>query len=72
MNVTASKLLRGKTLDVDEPRGAMYKYARLAAAGTGEHQRRLRRRTDGLTLRVIQVIEDWCDIHWRPAADGPL
>ena len=41
----------------------MHEDARLAAAGTGDHEHWLGGRRDGLTLRVIQRFEDWCDIH---------
>ena len=41
----------------------MYQHPRFAAASTGDNQCGFRGRGDCLTLSVIQVIENWGDIH---------
>jgi len=49
--------VRRDTLHLDEPRHAVHEHARLAAARTGQHQRRSERRGYRLALRVVQTIE---------------
>jgi hypothetical protein len=49
--------VRRDTLHLDEPGNAVYQHARLAAARTGEHQRRAERRGHRLALRVVQTVE---------------
>ena len=60
--------LRRYALDVDQPGGTVDKHTGLAAAGAGNDQRRLGRRGDGLTLRVVQRFQDRGDVHCGPAA----
>ena len=55
--------VRRYAFDIDQPRGPVDKHARLATAGAGYDQRGLGRCSDGLTLRVIEVFEDRCDVH---------
>jgi hypothetical protein len=45
-------------LGLDEPGDAVGQHARLAAAGSREHQHRAERGRDGGTLRLVQRIED--------------
>ena len=57
------KAVWGYALDIDKPGGTMHQHARLAAAGAGDNERGLGRRGHGLTLRVVQLVEDWRYIH---------
>ena len=50
--------LRCNSHDIDEPRGSMHEHARLAAAGARNDKHRLGGRRHGLTLRVVQGLED--------------
>lgn len=43
----------------------MHEHASLAAAGAGDDQRGFGRCSNGLTLCVIQFVEDRGDIHWE-------
>ena len=52
-----------QSLDIDQPGGAMYEHARLAAAGTGDDERRLGRRRNSFALRVVEIFEDGRDVH---------
>jgi hypothetical protein len=41
----------------------VYEHTRLAAAGARDDQGRFSGRSNRLTLRVVEVFEDWCDVH---------
>jgi len=55
--------VRRDVLDFDEPRHTMREHARLAAAGTGEHESRCHRCGHGLPLCVVQTVEQVGYIH---------
>ena len=56
--------VRRDVLDLHQPGDPVREHAGLAATGAREHQRRRERRGDGLTLRVIERIEEVADVHW--------
>ena len=51
------------TLDIDEPGSAVYQHAGFATAGPCDDERRLGRRRNSLTLRVIEGFEYGCNVH---------
>ena len=53
----------GQTLDIDQPGDTMHQHAGLAATGTGQHHQRIWRRAHGLTLGVIERVDNAGDIH---------
>ena len=56
-------VLRRDAADADDPRDAVHEHTRLAAARTGEHERRTIRRRNGLALRVVQGVDDVGNVH---------
>jgi hypothetical protein len=55
--------VRRDALDVDQPGRPVHENTRLAAAGAGDHQRRLGRRCDRLPLGVVQGLENRRYVH---------
>ena len=51
--------VRRDVLDLHQPRDAMRQHTGLAAAGAGQHQRRLERSRDCLALGIIQGVKQW-------------
>ena len=53
---------RRSPLDLQQPADAMGEYARLAGTCAGQHQIVARRRTDGFTLRGVELVQQVGDI----------
>ncbi len=57
------KALGRHALDVDQPGRPVHEHARLAAAGPGDNEGRLRRGGDGQPLRIVEGFEYRGDVH---------
>ena len=59
----SQEAVRGDAFNIDQPRRTVHEYARLAATRARDYQCGFSGRRNRLTLRVIELFEDWCDVH---------
>ncbi len=64
--------VRRHTLGLHEPGDTMHEHARLTRARTCEHEHIARLRSDGLALRIVEIVENMGDVHARILSDRLL